>query len=135
MAKPKVVNYSDETVSMMVSRYTAATNDAEREAVVVALAAELGKVKRSIVARLSKSEVYVKPTKVSKVTGAVAAKKDVLAVDLTSAAQAAGVVLVSAEKMAKVDMAKLLEFFAGFNAANVEVEPDESETGAEGLTS
>lgn len=133
--KAKTVNYSDVQISAMVAAYTAETTDEGRKACVKKLAAEMGKVERSIIARLSKSEVYVKPEKASKVTGLPAQKKDALAESLTNAAQSAGVVLVSAEKMAKIDMGKLLEFFAGFNAANVQAEPDASEASVEGLTS
>ena len=57
--KEKAVNYSDEMINMMVEKYTTATNEQERDDVVNSLVVELGKGRRSIVARLSKSGVYV----------------------------------------------------------------------------
>ena len=74
-AKP--VNYTPEQVALMVSTYTA--NKSQKT--VEALAAQLGKTVRSIVARLAReknpdgSQLYVAKAYVSK-TGAPVAKKD-----------------------------------------------------------
>ena len=57
--KEKAVNYTDEMIAKMLEKYTAATTEQERDNVVDSLAFEFDKGRRSIIARLSKSGVYV----------------------------------------------------------------------------
>ena len=67
----KVANYTPEMTAKMVADYVATpTKDT-----VEALAVEMGKTVRSIVAKLSREKVYVAKTYVSK-TGEAVAKKD-----------------------------------------------------------
>ena len=66
MTKAKAVNYTPEAVERMVEVYTSAESDAERKSAVESLAKELGKNVRSVIAKLSREDVYVKPTPATK---------------------------------------------------------------------
>lgn len=68
MTATKVVNYTAEQTTKMVADYQAGVT-------VEALAAEMGKTVRSIVAKLSREKVYKKKEYVTK-TGEKAVKKD-----------------------------------------------------------
>lgn len=57
----KTPNYTDEQTAAMVDAYTAVDSDADRRGVVEDQAAILGKSTRSIIAKLSREGVYVKP--------------------------------------------------------------------------
>lgn len=57
-AKAKVENYTAEQVAAMVERYKAAPNSET----VAALATELGKTARSIIAKLTREKVYIAKT-------------------------------------------------------------------------
>ena len=73
----KAPNYSDADVAILRERYGAVREESEevRSNVVNELAAELGKKRGSIIAKLSNMDIYVAKVKVSKVTGGEAIKK------------------------------------------------------------
>ena len=72
MAESKVQNYTETEAANLVAAYVAAgiasgsLADATRKAVVVAQSVELGKTTRSVVAKLVREGVYIKPTRISK---------------------------------------------------------------------
>jgi len=70
-AKAKVVNYTDVQTAAMVEAYTAAPN----KATVEALAEQMGKTVRSVIAKLSREKVYVAAERTTK-TGEKIVKKD-----------------------------------------------------------
>ena len=107
----KVVNYTVEQVAELVGSYNAATDESGRAGVVTQYAEKFGKGTRSIIAKLSREGVYQKAEKASKVTGGKPVTKDMLSVELASAAKYCGVALVSPEKLAKVDMVTLFNYF------------------------
>lgn len=112
MAKTaKVQNYTVEQVAAVVGAYNAASDETERKSVVAEYAVKFGKNTRSIIAKLSREGVYQKAEKASKVTGGKPVTKDTLSVELADAAKYCGVVLVSPEKLAKVDMVTLFAYF------------------------
>lgn len=71
MSDTKTVNYTPEQTTKMVADYQAGVT-------VEAIALELGKTVRSIVAKLSREKVYQKKAYVSK-TGEAVVKKDAVA--------------------------------------------------------
>ncbi len=105
----KVVNYTPEMTAKMVEAYTAAPTAATVEA----LAVEMGKTVRSIVAKLSREKVYVAKTYVSK-TGAPVVKKD-------ETADAIGAVLslteAEIESLTKANKTALAKIFAALAAS------------------
>ena len=70
-AKTKVENYTAEQTAKMVADYLAAPV----KATVEAIAAEMGKTTRSVIAKLSREKVYVKAERTTK-TGEAIVKKD-----------------------------------------------------------
>ena len=62
----KTVNYTKEATADLVERYTAVKTDADRKAVVEAVAKELGKTVASVRAKLVREKVYVAVTRVGK---------------------------------------------------------------------
>ena len=73
-AKTPVVNYTVEQTADMISAYTAAPN----ADTVATLALKLGKSVRSVVAKLSREKVYVKPVATSKNGGAIVKKSELV---------------------------------------------------------
>ena len=108
-AKTKEVNYTPEMTAKMVEAYVAApTQDT-----VAALAVEMGKTVRSIVAKLSREKVYVAKTYTTK-TGTPAVKKD-------ETADAIGAVLslteAEIESLTKANKTALVKIFAALAAS------------------
>ena len=108
----KIVNYTDEMTATMVAKYTAVKTEPEavRDAMVLELATELKKSERSIRAKLSRENVYVAKTVVSKVTGETPAKKVELAARLAEVS-GANINVDNVAKMNKVDIQRLVEAF------------------------
>lgn len=104
----KNVNYTPEQVQTMREAYESATDETSRETVVLALAEQFGKSKRSIVSKMSREGFYVAKVQVSKVTGEKPAKKEELAVELR---KVSGLPMVSAEKLNKTDLQDLINYF------------------------
>lgn len=102
----KAPNYTEEVTNELVAGYIAVAGESEdvRNAFVAEAAAKYGKSVRSIRAKLSRENVYIAKTPVAK-DGNPAVKKEVLAAMLETSA---GVPLVSAEKMNKEDIKKLI---------------------------
>jgi hypothetical protein len=100
----KIVNYTEDQTTMMVSEYTANPS----RATVEALAITFGKSVRSIVAKLSREGVYVKAERTTK-TGEPIQKKD-------ATADAIGAVLqlteAETESLTKANKTALLKIFA-----------------------
>ena len=96
----------------MVAKYTAVKTEPEavRDAMVLELATELKKSERSIRAKLSRENVYVAKTVVSKVTGETPAKKVELAARLAEVS-GANINVDNVAKMNKVDIQRLVEAF------------------------
>lgn len=111
MAKAKAVNYTPDQVAELVGAYTSATDETERADIVKEYAGKFGKNTRSIIAKLSREGVYQKAEKSSKVTGGKPETKEALAEKLGDAARYCGVRLVSPDKLAKVDMVTLFNYF------------------------
>ena len=112
----KTANYTPEMTAELVDGYVeiAAESEEVRNAYVAEMAAKFSKSVRSIRAKLSRENVYVAKTPVSKVTGDKPAKKEDLAVEL---ATVTGLPLVSAEKLNKTDLVALIAFARGVNEA------------------
>ncbi len=108
----KVINYTPEQVQTMRAQYQGANTDNERKIVCKSLANEFGKDIRSIRAKLVRENVYIAVTKVSGVTGEIAAKKDALAEKLNAVT---GLNLVSMEKANKTDIQALINFAIAAN--------------------
>jgi hypothetical protein len=100
----KIVNYTEDQTTMMVSEYTANPS----RATVEALAVTFGKSVRSIVAKLSREGVYQKAERTTK-TGEPIQKKD-------ATADAIGAVLqlteAETESLTKANKTALLKIFA-----------------------
>jgi len=100
----KIVNYTEDQTTMMVSAYTA---DPSR-ATVEGLAVTFGKSVRSIVAKLSREGVYVKAERTTK-TGEPIQKKD-------ATADAIGAVLqlteAETESLTKANKTALVKIFS-----------------------
>ena len=112
MATTKTVkqeNYTAEQTAKMVADYVAAPV----KATVDAIAAELGKTTRSVIAKLSREKVYVKAERVTK-TGEPIAKKD-------ETADAIGAVLSLTEaevtSLTKANKTALKKIFAALAAS------------------
>ena len=104
-ASVRVPNYTDAMVNNMVSTYTAnPTTDT-----VVALATELGKNKRSIIAKLVREGVYKATPRVTK-TGAPVVRKSHIVSQIQNAV---GQELPSLEKASKADLQLLLDSVVG----------------------
>lgn len=105
----KTPNYTDEQVAVMTDMYTAVADksEAERDAVVDAIAEKYGRKRRSVVAKLSNLKIYRAKTPVAK-DGEPAVRKDELAETL---ADVTGLPLTSADKLTKVDIKALIQAF------------------------
>lgn len=100
----KAVNYTAEQTSKMVADYTNGVT-------VEAIASELGKTVRSVVAKLSREKVYKAKTYVSK-TGEAVVKKDELADKM---AEVFGLTESEADSLTKANktaLKKILDKFA-----------------------
>lgn len=114
--KTVVANYSDEQAAKMSAEYVATPT---RETV-ESLALVMGKSVRSVVAKLSRMGVYVKPEAVSK-TGGKVVKKSELVDALTAKVPMTDAEASSFEHVNKTALVKLL---AALPAEVVEVETD-----------
>ena len=105
----KTVNYTKDQTDLMVGMYTGVSGESEavRDAVVQEIADLLGKNVRSVRAKLSREDVYVAKVAVSK-DGTPIARKAELAEMLVAVS---GLALVSAEKLNKTDLTKLIAAF------------------------
>jgi len=110
MAKAKTPNYTEKQTNAIVEAYNAVLDaDQEtRDAVVDQLAAEFGRKRRSIIAKLAKETSYVTKEKKSTVTGRPAQKKEAMADSLR---EASGMKLAGIENSNKTAIAELLSFF------------------------
>jgi len=77
-AKVKTPNYTDEMVATLQEGYDPKADEAERKATVIALGKTVGKPVRSVIAKLVKMGVYVKPERKTK-NGKAIVKKEELA--------------------------------------------------------
>jgi response regulator RpfG family c-di-GMP phosphodiesterase len=115
-AKTKVENYTAAQTAKMVADYTAAPS----KATVEAIAAEMGKTVRSVIAKLSREKAYIKAERVTK-TGEPIAKKD-------ETADAIGAVLSLTEaevtSLTKANKTALKKIFAAL-AASRPIDGDE----------
>jgi len=125
MSKVKAANYTPEQVEEMQTAYTGAADAAERETVVLDIAAKFGKSKRSIISKMSREGFYIRKVAVSKVTGTKPAKKSELANTLRFVS---GLPMVSGEKLNKTDLQDLIEHFEGLQEITAAVEIGEVET-------
>ena len=66
-----VQKYTEEQEKELYNKYSQATDDEQRDAVIEAFGLKHNKTKRSIIAKLSKAGIYISKIKVSKVTGAM----------------------------------------------------------------
>lgn len=80
----KTVNYTAEAEARMVEVYGAESTDEGRKAAVKALARELAKPERSVIAKLSRMGVYMKPERKDK-TGKAIVRKDKVATEIGEA--------------------------------------------------
>ena len=101
--RPK--NYTDEMVASMTAQYEAnPTRDT-----VDALAAEMGKSVRSIIAKLSREGVYVAQPKVTKSGEPVVRKQELV----SEVAQHFGIELPTLVKASKADLQRLVDAING----------------------
>lgn len=105
MASEKMVNYSAEQVADMSAKYLAGVS-------VEALAVEMGKSVRSVVAKLSQLGVYVKASK------AKAASKATKADLVKGVAEMLGLEAGKLESLEKADKAALEALFGAVYATN-----------------
>jgi len=89
----KKVNYTDEQTSQLVGAYEAVGKDPEQEEARAKIVAEFadtfGKKPRSIIAKLAKEGVYIKPVATTK-TGQPAEKKETIAEQVLNLADSIG---------------------------------------------
>jgi hypothetical protein len=108
-AKTKIENYTAEQTAKMVADYTANPS----KATVEAIAAEMGKTVRSVIAKLSREKAYIKAAPVTK-TGEPVVKKD-------ETADAIGAVLSLTEaevtSLTKANKTALKKIFAALAAS------------------
>lgn len=128
----KTPNYTPEQTEMMIGMYRGVREESQerRDEVVAEIAEMLGKTPRMIRSKLSREpNLYVPKVVVSKVTGGEARKKEELAAELVTVS---GLSLVSAEKLNKTDLVKLIAHFeqaaieAYAEAQDADVEETES---------
>jgi len=78
----KKVNYTEEQAATLSTAYTAASNDAERQAVVSEYVEKFGKKPQSIIAKLRSMKVYIVAEKPEKAPKVQSTPKDVLATNI-----------------------------------------------------
>ena len=106
VATPKAVNYTaDQTVKMVADYLAGVTTEA--------IALELGKTVKSVVAKLSREKVYVAKTYKTK-TGEAVAKKDDLADEIGALVSGTESEIESLTKVNKTMLKKLLEALRDF---------------------
>lgn len=105
--KAKVVNYTPEMTAELVAAYSA---NPTRETV-AEFATKFGKTTKSIVAKLSREKVYVKPAAVSK-DGEPVAKKDALVERIAEAMDVPSEKLEGLEKAPKLVLKMVLAALA-----------------------
>jgi len=120
----KTPNYTETMISEIRDRYTAVRDEDQemRDSVVRQIAADLGKSWKGVIAKLAPmtfenatgelEKLYRPKEKVSSVTGAAPAKKDVLAAQFV---EMVGLNLVSAEKLNKTDLTALIVYVESVN--------------------
>lgn len=86
----KKENYTTAQTEELIGAYTAASTEDERRAVITEFAEKLKKPQRSIIAKLSREKVYIKPEKTSEKTGNPVIRKEDLEETLKNAAGAIG---------------------------------------------
>ena len=107
-ATPKAVNYTaDQTVKMVADYLAGVTTEA--------IALELGKTVKSVVAKLSREKVYVAKTYKTK-TGEAVAKKDDLADKIGAMVSGTESEIESLTKVNKTMLKKLLDALDAFDA-------------------
>ncbi len=77
-ATPKVPNYTEAQAAAVIAGYDPKADEATRKAQIESLAVAIGKSTRSVIAKLSRDKVYVKPVHLTK-TGELPQKKDATA--------------------------------------------------------
>ena len=100
MTTETAVNYTEEMVSTLTQRYT----DNPTAETVNALAVEMGKTSRSVVAKLSNLGIYVAKGKTTKTGAAVVRKADLV----DQIEQELGIEVESFEKASKADLEALV---------------------------
>lgn len=124
MATATAPNYTDEQVSKMVQTYNESENsDVARKATVKAIAKELGKSVKSVIAKLCREQVYVKATPVTKNGTKVTKKIEIvkaIAVTLATPFEA----LKSLGKATKADLEQLQASLARFEPEVKESDPE-----------
>jgi hypothetical protein len=105
-ASVRVPNYTDAMVNQMVGEYTANPS----LDTVVTLATELGKNKRSIIAKLVREGVYQATPRVTK-TGAPVVRKATIVTEIANTLNAS--TMPSLEKASKADLVRLLDAING----------------------
>lgn len=119
MATVKIPNYSDEQVTILRTDYL--TNPSRET--VEALATKLGKSVRSIVAKLTKEQIYVKPESKSKDGGPVV-KKDAAA---DAIAAMIGLSEPEADSLTKANKSALKKILTHLNVAKAQFEAFQTE--------
>ena len=100
-ASVRVPNYTDAMVNQMVGTYTAAPS----METVVALATQLGKNKRSIIAKLVREGVYQAAPRVTKSGAPIVRKAELVA----RIQDNLGITVASFEKASKADLQRMVE--------------------------
>ena len=108
MSKATAVNYTDDQVSKMINDYQAADSAADRTLAVKAIASEIGKTVKSVIAKLSREGVYVKAAKVTK-SGATVVRKEAIVKALASTLEIDFSDIKSLGKATKADLQNLLK--------------------------
>jgi hypothetical protein len=108
----KTVNYTPEMETVMSRMYNSVREESEscRDDMVKLIAEELQKNERSVRAKLSRMQIYVPKTAVSKVTGDTPAKKLELATQLVAVAG----VKADPENVAKMNKLEIMAFLTRF---------------------
>ena len=75
----KTVNYTDEQTEQLIKVYTSASTDEERAQAVAQLQQDLNKSSRSIVGKLNREGVYIKPQPRTKTGGKIERKSQIVA--------------------------------------------------------
>lgn len=73
-----IVKYTKEQERELYDSYKECENQEDRERVIEAFASKHNKLKRSVIAKLSKMDIYVTALKISKVTGNIPETKQQL---------------------------------------------------------
>ena len=104
----KTPNYTKEQTEQLVNEYRAAESDADRKAVVDAIAQEFGKKPASVRAKLSSLNEYIKPAAVTK-NGEPVVRKAQLVTQIAEALELDEESIGSMEKATKSALHKVLK--------------------------